>query len=285
MTEKPESFSAIAERYELLICDVWGVVHNGLRAWPKACDALQRFRARGGTVVLVTNAPRPNTAVAQMLAQMGVPLDIRDAIVTSGDLARDALKASGARSVYHLGPERDVGVLEGLELEMAPPSRADIVLNTGLFDDETQTPDDYDDLIAQMRARSLSMICANPDLVVERGDRLIYCAGAVAERYEQAGGEVIWAGKPRPQVYERVFSMARRIRGAEVPPSRSLAIGDALRTDVAGGNGCGADTLFIASGIHAGDVMRDGEPDLNEIARLADTAGARPDFVLDVLRW
>lgn len=285
MTRSIEGLGAIAAGYDLLICDVWGVVHNGVRAWPLACEALQRFRAGGGSVILLTNAPRPNTAVTVQLEQLAVPPDTRDAIVTSGDLARDALIAAEARAVFHLGPARDLGIFEGLDVKRVPPEEADIVLNTGLFDDETETPEDYDELIATMRSRGLHMICANPDLVVERGDQMIYCAGAIAERYQEAGGEVIWAGKPRMPVYERVFAMAHELRGEPVPPSRALAIGDAMRTDIAGGVAAGADILFIASGIHSGDVMRGGEPDLNEVARLAEAAGARPDFVLDVLRW
>lgn len=285
MTSIPDGFGALAPRYDLLICDVWGVVHNGLRAWPMACDALQRFRAGGGTVIMVTNAPRPNASVARMLDTLAVPLDCRDAIITSGDLARDALQRRDHRNVYHLGPDRDRGVFEGLNLKLTEPGEADVVLNTGLFDDDTETPDDYDDLIAQMRSRNLPMICANPDLVVERGDRLVYCAGAIAERYEAAGGEVLWAGKPRPPVYAQVFAQAETLRGAPVAPSRALAIGDALRTDIAGGAQAGADTLFIATGIHAHEALSEGKPDLNAIARLAEHAGARPDFVLELLRW
>ncbi|MFN0262563.1 TIGR01459 family HAD-type hydrolase [Tepidamorphus sp. 3E244] len=285
MTAFPQGLGAIAGRYDLLICDVWGVVHNGLRAWPLACEALQRFRAEGGTVVLLTNAPRPNEAVADMLRQLDVPLDTRDAIVTSGDLAREAIRDAGAAIVYHLGPDRDRGVLEGLDLQLGVPEAADIVLNTGLFDDETETPEDYDELIERMRARNLRMVCANPDLVVERGDQLIYCAGAIAERYEQAGGDVLWAGKPRAPVYERVFEAAKDICGEAVDPSRALAIGDALRTDIVGGNAAGAATLFIAQGIHAGDVLADGTLDENAIARLAETAGARPDYAMEILRW
>ena len=280
-----DGLGTIVAGYDLLICDVWGVVHNGLRSWPLACEALQQFRSGGGTVVLLTNAPRPSSAVVGMLERLAVPPDTRDAILTSGDLARDALIDCGARAVFHLGPERDLGILDGLDIRLAPPEDADIVLNTGLYDDETETPDDYGELIGRMRAQGLHMICANPDLVVERGDHLIYCAGAIAQRYEEAGGEVISAGKPRPPVYDRVFAMAHEIRKAAVPPARALAIGDAMRTDIAGGVAAGADTLFIASGIHSGDVLKDGVPDLSAVAHLADAAGARPDFVMDVLRW
>ncbi|MCC0015863.1 MAG: TIGR01459 family HAD-type hydrolase [Rhodobiaceae bacterium] len=285
MTRIPEGLGELAGGHDLLVCDVWGVVHNGVRAWPMACVALQRFRAGGGTVVLVSNAPRPGSAVARQLAGFSVPADSWDAIVTSGDLARDALRDARAHAVFHLGPPRDLGVVEGLDVALVAPEDADIVLNTGLFDDETETPDDYAGLIGRMRARDLTMICANPDLVVERGERLLYCAGAVAERYEAAGGTVVWAGKPRPPVYRRALDVAAGIRGQEVPASRTLAIGDALRTDIAGGSAAGFATLFIATGIHAADALSDGAPDMDGIARLADAAGVRPDYVLDLLRW
>ncbi len=285
MTQILSGLAEVADDFDLLVCDVWGVVHNGLRAWPQACDALQRFRAGGGTVVLVTNAPRPRDAVAAQLDNFGVPTDCHDAIVTSGDLSREALSTPPGKRVYHLGPDRDRGVFEGLDIVLSSLGEAEVVLNTGLFDDERETPDDYAEALAQMHERGLEMICANPDLVVERGERLVYCAGAVAERYEQIGGSVLWAGKPRAPVYERAFELATSARGEAVPRSRALAVGDSLRTDIAGGAGFGIATLFVADGIHAGEVLSDGDIAAEALSRIATAAGMHPDFATNRLCW
>src|SRR5437870_52502 len=173
-------FAPIASGYDVLLSDVWGVVHNGVAATPAACDALTRFRKQGGSVVLITNAPRPGDVVARLtLDRLGVPREAYDGIVSSGDVTRALIAARAGLRVFHIGPERDVALFEGLDAPTAPLEHADYAVCTGLYDDTVETPHDYRDVIARMRARSLPMICANPDVVVERCDNPRYCPGAI----------------------------------------------------------------------------------------------------------
>src|SRR5262249_9905858 len=197
-----DRFSELAPFYDAVLCDVWGVVHNGVAALAPAGEALTRFRQAGGTVLLVSNAPRPGAAVVRMLDRLGVPRSAYDDIITSGDLTREFIASHPPRCVYHVGPERDRGIFAGLDLAFGSVEEADYVICTGLFDDERETPEDYRVSLERMRARRLLFVCANPDLVVERGDRLIYCAGAIADLYARIGGEVLYAGKPHRPIYE-----------------------------------------------------------------------------------
>src|SRR5471032_183426 len=193
---------------DVVLSDIWGVVHNGLVAFPEACEALHNFRKQGGTVILVTNAPRPADSVQRQLRKLGVADDTYDAIVSSGDLTRHYLAGHPGRKVFWLGPERDNSIYRGLDPVLSPLEQADYIVCTGPFDDETETPEDYRGMLLQARARQLPLICANPDIVVERGDRLIYCAGAIAELYRELGGEVIFYGKPHPPIYQRAMELA-----------------------------------------------------------------------------
>ncbi len=277
-------FGDIAERYDVVLCDVWGVVHNGVAAWPEACEALQRFRHGGGRVALITNAPRPSHSVVEQLRGLAVPDDISDAIATSGDVTREIVAAHGGRGIYHLGPERDLGIFEGLVDDLVPIGQARLVVNTGLFDDETETPDDYEEPLRELAARSVEMVCANPDIIVERGDTLVYCAGALAQRYEEMGGKVVWAGKPHPPIYEMALARVGRPRG-EIAPDRVLAIGDSARTDIAGAVALGFDALFVASGIHAAETVCEGAVDADRVSRLFAEASHRPTSVMHRLTW
>ncbi|MDI4656492.1 TIGR01459 family HAD-type hydrolase [Xanthobacter autotrophicus] len=278
--------SAFAGQYDLILCDVWGVLHNGVAAFPSACDALTRMRADGASVVLVSNAPRPHPFVMQMLDGLGVPRTAYDAIVTSGDVTREMLAARTGARTYHLGPERDLGLFEGLDLVLTDLAGADLVVVTGLFHDEVETPDDYVEAIAAMKARDLPMICANPDLVVERGEHLIFCSGAIAKAYEEVGGKAIWCGKPYRPIYDTAFAHAEVIRGGAIDRARVLGIGDALRTDIAGANDAGFDSLFISGGIHAQELKSvDGAiPDTESLAELF-TGHAHPRGVMPRLTW
>ncbi len=183
-----ERFAPFRRTYDVLLCDVWGVVHNGLEAFPSACDALRRFRASGGTVILITNAPRPGASVGRILDRLSVPREAYDAIVSSGDVTRGVVESRWGQRIFHLGPERDLPIFAGLDISFAAAETADYVVCSGLFDDTRETPDDYNGLLAAMRARSLFMVCANPDIVVERGETLVYCAGALADAYAEMGG-------------------------------------------------------------------------------------------------
>jgi HAD superfamily hydrolase (TIGR01459 family) len=254
----------IAGRYDSLICDVWGVIHNGVHVYDGAVDALRRFRSAHGPVVLLSNAPRPAAAIEAQFARLGVPTDCYDAIQTSGAATRDdlALRAdSGRLALFHLGPERDRGLFEGLPVQLVDEVDAELVVCTGPFNDETETPDDYAAMLARMKERDLTMLCANPDIVVQRGSDLVYCAGALAHAYERDGGTVAYYGKPHPPIYRSVLAGIARIAGR--PAGAPLAIGDGPETDIRGANGAGIDALFIADGVHGADFPQL-EPDALE---------------------
>ena len=279
-------FATLAGDYDVALCDVWGVVHNGVVAAPAACDALTRFRERGGTVVLITNAPRPGERVARtILDRLGVPRAAYDGIVSSGDVTRALIAARGEARVFHIGPERDLPLFDGLAAPMAPLERADYVVCSGLLDDTVETPRDYEELVARMHARALPMICANPDVVVERGDKLVYCAGAIADLYAAAGGDVVYAGKPYRPIYEQALDLAEAARGQRVQQHRLLAIGDSVRTDLKGAAAFGIDALFVTAGIHAEELGDRSDPDAATLSGIFAAAGVAPKAVMHRLSW
>ncbi len=279
-------FAALAAGYDVVLSDVWGVVHNGVAATAQACDALARFRNEGGTVVLITNAPRPGEVVARFtLDRLGVPRAAYDGIVSSGDVTHALIAARAGRPVFHIGPERDLPIFEGLDAPTAPLEQADYAVCSGLTDDTIETPQDYRDLIARMRARALPMICANPDVVVERGDRLVYCAGAIADLYAAAGGEVVFAGKPYRPIYDQALAIATAARGAAVEHHRVLAIGDSVRTDLKGAASFGIDCVFVTAGIHAEELGHRDDPDASALADILAAAGVVPKAVMRRLAW
>jgi HAD superfamily hydrolase (TIGR01459 family) len=251
--------SELAPAYDALICDVWGVVHDGHKAHPAAAEALIRFRQLHGPVVLLTNAPRLPSEVAAQCAAYGVPADCYDAIVSSGGAARDELARRAAQAelpLYYIGPDKDLALMDGLAVTRTGIAEAALVLCTGLVDDLAETPGDYADRLAAMRARNLTMICANPDLVVHRGAQLCPCAGALAKEYEKLGGAVIYYGKPHRPIYDAALAAAAHAAKAANRQSakKPLAVGDGLFTDILGANRAGLDVLFIADGVHGEDV-------------------------------
>lgn len=255
-----DRFSDITDRYDALICDVWGVLHNGVRVTRAANVALAAARARGLAVVMLTNAPRPPADIAAFIAQLGGTADAWDAIVSSGGVTRSIMGGYGDRLFHHIGPSRDVTVFAGLKGRSVALADADYVLCTGLLDDENETAEHYRPALTAMLARKLELICANPDIVVERGHQLIPCAGAIADLYEKMGGPVTWVGKPFPLVYDVAKAEIEKVLGRPVAKSRILGIGDAVRTDVAGARGFGIDSLFVLDGIHSvemGNAGRD----------------------------
>jgi HAD superfamily hydrolase (TIGR01459 family) len=270
--------SQIAADHDALICDVWGVVHDGQSHHPAAAEALIRFKEKHGPVVLLTNAPRTPAEVAAQCAGYGLPPDCYDAIVSSGGAARDELarrSASGTLSLYYIGPERDLPMIAGLDIRRTDIAEAQVALAIGLVDDMTETVDDYKDVLAAMRERGLVMLCANPDLVVHRGTRLLYCAGSLAQAYETLGGEVIYYGKPHLPVYRAALAAAGN-------PARPLAVGDGLLTDIRGANAAGLPVLFIADGVHGEDV----NPYTPEhLATLFTRFRAQASVVTRALRW
>lgn len=275
-------FSEIADRFALCLCDVWGVVHNGVVAHPGAVEALVKARAAGMFVVLVTNAPRPSAAIIQQLRGLNVPDGAYDAIVTSGDVCRALITARAGRPVFHLGPPRDLPLLEGLDAPRVAAEEAQYVLCTGLFDDERETAESYADLLAGFAARRLALICANPDLVVDRGGAIVPCAGSVALAYERIGGEVIYAGKPHAPIYEA--AVALMVAAGHVAPAKSriCAIGDAIRTDIAGAHAFGATGIMVLAGIHAQDLV---EASWEDRHGWFSQQSHRPDYALPHLVW
>jgi len=267
---------------DVLLSDIWGVVHNGLAAFPDACDALYRFRAQGGTVILITNAPRPADSVPRQLRKLSIADDTYDAIVSSGDLTRHFIADHPGKKMFWIGPERDYSIYRGLDASLAPLEKADYIVCTGLFDDETESAENYRAMLLQARERKLTLVCANPDIVVERGDRLIYCAGAVAELYLELGGEAIFYGKPHRPIYERALALAAERRGHAVQSGRVLAIGDSVRTDLAGAHGFGIDCLFVTRGIHAEEFEGIDQLDPGSVMELF---GHPPRAMMRELRW
>jgi HAD superfamily hydrolase (TIGR01459 family) len=280
-----ERFASLAPTYDLVLSDVWGVVHNGVAAYPEAGEALTRFRHGGGTVVLVSNSPRPGQPVMRQLDHFGVVRSAYDAVVTSGDVTRGLLEQRAGASVFHVGPERDLSIFEGLPIRFTALQEADCVVCSGLYDDETETAEDYRPLLGEMRARSLLMICANPDIVVERGDRLVYCAGAIADLYATLGGEVIYAGKPHRPIYDLALQKSTALRGGAVELPRVLVIGDSVRTDFKGSLALGVDCLFVTAGIHAEELGDRNDPDLAALAAMFAEAGELPKAVTRRLAW
>ncbi len=278
-------FSTLAPGYDVLMCDVWGVVHNGVTAFPEASEALMRARQGGAVVVFITNAPRPDAVVARQLEEMRVPRETYDAIVSSGNVTRGEVEKRAGQSVFHMGPARDEEIFAGLDVRFAPLERADYVVCSGLDDDDTETPDDYRARLATMLARKLPMICGNPDVVVERGHKLVYCAGSVADLYAGMGGEVIFAGKPYRPIYEMALAKAEAVAGRKPSLDRVLAIGDSVRTDFTGAKAFGVDFLFVTSGIHAGELGARERPDAGALRSMLGATGELPKAVMRNLVW
>ncbi|HVK92110.1 MAG TPA: TIGR01459 family HAD-type hydrolase [Mycoplana sp.] len=259
MAKRIHSFSEITGEYDVVLCDVWGVLHNGVEAFADASRALAAARAAGLTVVLITNSPRPSPGVKVQIRDLGVLDEAYDRIVTSGDVTR-ALIASGPEKVYFIGARKDAPLLDGLGVETVPAEEAGIVVCAGLRNDEKETAEDYRAELEKLVARHLPFICANPDLVVERGHRLVPCAGAVAKLYAEMGGSTLIAGKPHRPIYDKTLEEAREVRGA-FDLSRVIAIGDGMPTDVRGAEAFGLDVLYISGGIHAKEYIKDGRTD------------------------
>lgn len=243
--------SELIDRYDGLLCDIWGVLHNGEAAFSDAVDALCMARASGRFVILITNAPRLSKVIYPQLARLGVPPEAFDSIITSGDVTAQLIAKQPDAPLFHFGPERDKSVLEGLTNPIVGHPDAKLCLLTGPLDDTIETTDIYLSVLEQMHENAVEMICANPDLVVRSGDRMVICAGSIAQRYAQLGGKVSFAGKPRPEIYEEALRRATSLAGRDIPKSRLLAIGDGLATDIKGAADNGFDAYFVVGGIHA----------------------------------
>ncbi|MGJ0508055.1 MAG: TIGR01459 family HAD-type hydrolase [Methylocystis sp.] len=293
-SEVPEiaGLHELSGRYDAILCDVWGVLIDGKRHFPQAAAALKTFRDRGGRVVLVTNASRPDDEVRRQLLGIGLPQDAFDDLVSAGELTLLDMIARKGQACYHLGPPRDNGLFEeagrrlGAPLRKVGPDEAEYVVCTGLFEERAEIPQDYDERLAALKARDLTMLCANPDIVVAIGDDVVYCAGALAERYAAMGGRVLMFGKPHPPIYAAARERLARLNGAPVDGSRIVAIGDGALTDLAGAGRAGLDCVFITDGVH-GEELRPGGAavDPAALARLIDAAGARPVALARAIFW
>jgi HAD superfamily hydrolase (TIGR01459 family) len=285
MPQLISGLSSLAPDYKAVLSDIWGVVHNGVAAFPSAVDALVKFRAGGGRVVLITNAPRPNGPIHEQLVALGVPRDAYDDLVTSGDVTRDRLINGTERRIFHIGPERDLALYDGIEAEVVGESHADIIVVTGLYDDYVEVPEDYRARLTALAARGLPLVCANPDIVVERGDQLIWCAGALARLYEELGGRVEMLGKPFAPIYDRAHALLNVAAGRDVPYSEILAIGDGLPTDVRGAHTRGLDLLFVTGGIHAVDFGDPHAPDIELVRARLLKEGFAAKAAMPRLAW
>lgn len=281
-----KGLKSLAENYDLILCDVWGVLHNGVKAYEAAGDALTRFRDEGRRVVLVSNAPRPGSGVETQLDGFKLPRTAYDAIVTSGDLTRLAIEQRLDKVVHHIGPPRDMPIYNGLDVRFGSIEEADYVVCSGFDDDERETVENYRARLKAMRRRDLLMVCANPDLIVERGHMILPCAGAIALAYEQMDGKVLYAGKPHAPVYEKALAIASGLNGRPIPKGRVLAVGDAIRTDIAGAAGFGIDSILIARGIHAQELgLHKGDLVSDHVQDWADRQPVVPTAIMDVLTW
>ena len=286
MADRPKTIASLEEisgRYAAILCDVWGVLHNGVRHFEPAAEALAAARGRGLAVVLITNAPRPHEGVEGQLASLAVPQAAWDRVVTSGDVTRELVSA-GPRKVFHLGPERDLGLYDGLDIDIVEEFEANSVVCTGLVDDEIETPDDYAEMLRRMRARNLPMISANPDIVVERGDRIVWCGGALARDYALLGGRTLVAGKPHAPIYAAALKAAGAVLGREVRREEALAIGDGVLTDIKGASDNGIDALYVSGGIHAKDYGHPDEPEPEKLQAFLDRHGFSPVAMMPKLR-
>lgn len=278
--------SEVSEHYDAVLCDVWGVFHNGIEPYPAAIEALTRYRENGGIVVLLTNAPRPAASVKRLLDQMGAPEESYDTIVSSGAACQAAVAggAYGSNFLY-VGPERDLHMLVDVGLEPADDEDAEAILITGLRDDLTEGPEDYAAEIDEWVDRGLPMLCANPDIVVDRGEMRLWCAGAIAQDYEQAGGEVVWFGKPHLPIYARCHEVLEDLAGRAIAPDRILAIGDGPSTDVPGGIAAGLDVLFVTGGLSSTEFGPDVEhPEMEPLEAFLSAEGLAPRFAIGRLR-
>ena len=295
---RPERLDALAEAVPVMehvrplsacwpvwFCDIWGVVHDGVRADEASCEALMRHREAGGVVVLVSNSPRPKPALLMQLDGLKVPRAAYDDVITSGDVTRMEIADHAGARVFHLGPERDSHLRENLPVEFTGPEEAEVIMCSGLFDDRTEQPEEYRDRLREWAARGLPFVCANPDLIVRHGERILPCAGALAAIYEEFGGKVVMAGKPYPRIYELAQRKAETVLKRAVDRKEILALGDGIGTDMKGARNFDIAAVFIAGGISEG-MLDSHQRRLELLHRLAEEApGLKLAALMPRLRW
>ncbi len=291
MTRIITALSEISDLYDVLLVDLWGCVHDGVTAFPEAVKALQAYRARGGTVCLLTNSPQPRKGVARQLQRFGVPVDCWDTIATSGDSARAAMfRGVVGRRVFFMGEwERDAGFFEPINvvenpvpIELVPLEEAEGIVCCGPFDPFAD-PEVNRPTFLYARQKGMKLLCANPDIVVDRGARREWCAGALARLYTEMGGESLYFGKPHPPIYDLA---RRRLTEIDrlVPAARMLAIGDGLHTDIAGAMGEDIDSLFITGGLAAAETGTGDHPDEKTLNAYLEREKLSPTYAIGKLR-
>lgn len=280
-TQFPPGLAGLASRYDTILCDVWGVIHNGRASFPEACEALVKFRAQGGQVSLITNAPVPNAQVIRLFEPLGVPMTAFDTCVSSGDATRAELAARPDMTVWRMGGdegwEHDRFLYEGLGHTFIDDDRADLLLCIGLRDQVNDQPEDYRPELARAVAKGIPMLCANPDKQVRVGGKLYWCAGALADIYEDLGGQVIYPGKPYAPIYQLAVQTLSRLKAK---PERILCIGDSPATDVRGARLQGYDSLYVGTGLkqHGADFQA-------EVTDLLADYGESATYAMTGLRW
>ena len=250
-----ESLRDVASDYDAVLCDAWGVIHNGRELMPGAAEAMTNFRREHGPLIILTNAPRPCHIIPPQLDRLGLRREAYDGVVTSGDAVRAEIDKRLPAPAFRIGPEKDDPLFEGLDIRFVDLEAADFLICTGLVDDQSEHPDDYRNLLQEAAVHDLEMVCANPDIVVNWGGRMVWCAGALAEIYKELGGRVVYGGKPHAPIYELAFNAVNEAAGRAIGQNRILAVGDGLGTDILGANRAGVDALLIAGdgGIEAGE--------------------------------
>ena len=283
----PSGLGEVSDPYAAILCDVWGVVHNGREVFEEAVYALSRFRETGRPVVLLTNAPVPSEQVLSYMAQMGVDDNAFDACVSSGDVARDYLAQQAPTKAWLIGMDesfsRDKALYEGLDITFGDVEEADLILCMGLDNKIGGEPSDYRDILRPAVDKKLEMLCANPDIQVRVGDQLIWCGGAIAAVYEELGGKVTYPGKPHTAIYDHARKRLADM-GVVCDAEEILCIGDNPDTDMVGALSHDMAALYIGSGIHQNSNCSEEEFRVSAIASL-DEVGIAPDFALSALRW
>ena len=275
------SIATLASSGDVWFLDIWGVIHNGVRPFDQAVAACRTFRDAGGHVVLVSNSPRPRGGVIKQLNSIGVDPAAYDEVITSGDVSRSLIANVATRPALHLGPARDLPLFDGLGITLVDADKAETIVCTGLYDDEHETPLDYADVLRRLHTRDVPMICANPDVKAERGGKIIYCAGAIAEAYEQIGGLVTYAGKPHAPIYFAAMEIAARLRGTPVTNDRVLAIGDGVATDIRGASQAGLRSVYVASGVN----LAKGAELSHSLETLFAAEAVKPIAAMSALAW
>ncbi len=275
--KKINNFQDIEDNYDALICDVWGVIHNGRELFEGINDCLVNFRSKQKPVVLLSNAPRPSKYIERMLNQLGLDRKSFNEIVTSGDLTMSALNESHYGSkCYHIGPDRDLNIFDGVNVSRVSFEEADFLFVTGLFDDETEDENSYSSILDEAKKRNLKLICANPDILVQRGEKLIPCAGAISKKYEEIGGKVINIGKPFPPIFDKAVNLIKGINEDQNP--RTIVIGDGLETDIKGANILKMDSLLVLGGLFASESERN-------IIEILKKKNIFPSYYTEKLKW